>query len=32
MNAAGIAAIVVAFNSEETLDECLTRLRAADAV
>ena len=32
MNAAGIAAIVVAFNSEETLDECLTRLRAAEDV
>ena len=28
----GIAAIVVAFNSEETLDECLTRLRAAEDV
>ena len=32
MSAAGIAAIVVAFNSEETLDECLTRLRAAEDV
>ena len=32
MNAAGIAAIVVAFNSEETLDECLTRLLAAEDV
>ena len=28
----GIAAIVVAFNSEETLDECLTRLSAAEDV
>ena len=28
----GIAAIVVAYNSEETLDECLTRLRAAEDV
>jgi GT2 family glycosyltransferase len=26
---AGIAAVVVAFNSEETIDECLERLRAA---
>jgi len=32
MNAAGIAAIVVAYNSEETLDDCLTRLRAAEDV
>ena len=32
MNAAGIAAIVVAFNSEETLDDCLIRLRAAEDV
>ena len=29
MSATGIAAVVVAFNSEETLDECLSRLRAA---
>ena len=29
MNDAGIAAVVVAFNSEETIDECLARLRAA---
>jgi len=32
MNATGIAAVVVAFNSEETLDDCLTRLRAAEDV
>jgi GT2 family glycosyltransferase len=29
VNDAGIAAVVVAFNSEETIDECLARLRAA---
>jgi GT2 family glycosyltransferase len=29
---AGIAAVVVAFNSEETLDACLSRLRAARGV
>lgn len=29
MNDAGIAAVVVAFNSEETIDECLVRLRVA---
>ncbi|RZL91491.1 MAG: glycosyltransferase family 2 protein, partial [Variovorax sp.] len=28
----GIAAVVVAYDSEETLDECLARLRAADGV
>jgi GT2 family glycosyltransferase len=32
MNADGIAAIVVSHRSEETLDECLSRLRAADGV
>lgn len=32
MNDAGIAVVVVAFNSEETLDECLWRLRAAEGV
>lgn len=32
MNAGGIAAIVVSCNSEETIDECLTRLRAAAGV
>ena len=29
MTPAGIVAVVVAYNSEETLDECLARLRAA---
>lgn len=29
MSDTGIAAVVVAFNSEETLDDCLARLRAA---
>ena len=28
----GIAVVVVAYNSEETLDECLSRLRAAQGV
>ena len=28
----GIAAIVVAYDSEETLDDCLSRLRAAQGV
>ena len=28
----GIAVVVVAYNSEETLDECLSRLRAAEGV
>lgn len=32
MSAEGIAAVVVAFNSEETLDDCLARLRAAKDV
>ena len=32
MSDAGIAVVVVAFNSEETLDECLWRLRAAEGV
>jgi GT2 family glycosyltransferase len=32
MNADGIAAIVVSHQSEETLGECLSRLRAADGV
>ena len=32
MNAAGIAAIVVSHDSAETLDECLSRLRAAEGV
>ena len=32
MNGAGIAAVVVTHDSEETLDECLTRLRAAEGV
>ncbi len=32
MSAAGIAVVVVAYNSEETLDDCLVRLRAADGV
>ncbi|MEG3050480.1 MAG: glycosyltransferase family 2 protein [Thermomonas sp.] len=32
MNRAGIAAIVVSYESEETLDDCLSRLRAADGV
>lgn len=32
MNDAGIAVVVVSCNSEETLDECLSRLRAADGV
>lgn len=32
MNAAGIAAIVVSYDSAETLDDCLSRLRAADGV
>src|SRR5690606_36168173 len=30
--AGGIAVVVVAHQSEETLDECLSRLRAADGV
>ena len=29
MNAQGIAAVVVSYQSAETLDDCLTRLRAA---
>lgn len=32
MNAAGIAAIVVSHDSAETLDDCLSRLRAAEGV
>ncbi|WP_256646223.1 glycosyltransferase family 2 protein [Thermomonas paludicola] len=32
MNGGGIAVIVVSCNSEETIDECLTRLRAAAGV
>lgn len=32
MNETGIAAVVVSFNSEETIDECLQRLRAAQGV
>ena len=32
MSGDGIAAIVVAHNSEETLDACLSRLRAAEGV
>ncbi len=32
MNTAGIAAIVVSYESASTLDECLSRLRAADGV
>lgn len=32
MSDAGIAVVVVSCNSEETLDECLSRLRAADGV
>ena len=32
MNGDGIAAIVVSYDSEETLDDCLTRLRAAQGV
>lgn len=32
MSDAGIAVVVVAYNSEETLDECLSRLRAAHGV
>ncbi len=32
MTGAGIAVVVVAYNSEETLDECLSRLRAAQGV
>ena len=32
MSGAGIAAIVVSHDSEETLDACLTRLRAAEGV
>lgn len=32
MTAAGIAAIVVSYDSSETLDDCLSRLRAADGV
>lgn len=32
MNADGIAAIVVSYDSAETLDDCLSRLRAAEAV
>ncbi len=32
MSDVGIAVVVVAYNSEETLDECLSRLRAAHGV
>ncbi|RZA21097.1 MAG: glycosyltransferase family 2 protein [Lysobacteraceae bacterium] len=32
MNNAGIAAIVVTYDSGETLDDCLSRLRAADGI
>jgi hypothetical protein len=32
VNVAGIAAVVVSHGSEETIDECLSRLRAADGV
>ena len=32
MSDGGIAVVVVAYNSEETLDECLARLRAAQGV
>lgn len=32
MNAAGVAVVVVTCNSEETIDECLLRLRAAEGV
>lgn len=32
MSDAGIAVVVVAYDSEETLDECLSRLRAAQDV
>ena len=32
MSGAGIAAIVVSYDSEETLDDCLSRLRAAAGV
>jgi len=32
MSGAGIAAIVVSYDSEETLDDCLSRLRAAQEV
>lgn len=32
MNDAGIAAIVVAHQSEETIDDCLSRLRVAEGV
>ena len=32
MSDGGIAVVVVAYNSEETLDECLARLRAAQDV
>lgn len=32
MNTAGIAAIVVSHDSAETLDDCLSRLRAAEGV
>ena len=32
MSDAGIAVVVVSCNNEETLDECLSRLRAADGV
>ncbi len=32
MNIAGIAAIVVSYDSAETLDDCLSRLRAAEGV
>ena len=32
MNVPGIAAIVVSYDSAETLDDCLSRLRAADGV
>ena len=32
MTSIGIAAIVVSYDSEETLDDCLQRLRHADGV
>jgi len=32
MNIAGIAAIVVSYDSAETLDDCLSRLRSAEGV
>lgn len=32
MTGPGIAVVVVAYNSEETLDDCLSRLRAAQGV